>query len=500
MKHAAVMLFTTLLAGSTLAAADTTIVIPGEGDTVQEDASPVMLPQRPRDVVKFVGQAQKLDGSAKWASAAVNSHIVYMNPCLPSGCRVLSGNDDSTTDHSSLGQGQLSAWPYGTSVWNQVMSCMTSTMSRFNITVTDVDPGTAPHFEIMVAGSPGQLGMGQGIGGVAPVPCQAIGQCDAYLPNALVFDFAQVWQGDVNEICSTAAQEIAHAWILDHVVDKTDPMTYNLYSGMRNFKDGMSCGSDCQGGQSPFGLQCSSSNDTTSTHACMSSGQVTQNDVQMITALFGPAGAIAPTVAITSPANGATVATGFQVTASCDTSDGVTAVDLVVDGGAVASLHAAPYTFTTPGSLGAGTHKIEVTCTTSKQASATATANVTLGAGCTTAAMCPKPTDICNQGACIAGSGAAGGLGATCTGNSDCTSTLCADNGTNRYCVIPCDVMATGQCPSGYSCVSAGASGVCFPGGDGGGGGCLSASGSQAPFFLALGGVVAMITRRRKRR
>ena len=180
--------------------------------------------------------------------------------------------------------------------------------------------------------------------------------------------------------------------------------------------------------------------------------------------------------------------------ANCDSADGVTQVDLLVDNSTIASLHAAPYTFTTPGSLASGTHKIDIMCTTANQASATATANITVGTGCTTAAMCPKATDICNQGACIAGTGAQGGLGTACTGNPDCTSALCADNGTDKYCVIP-----TGQCPSGCSCVNAGAMGVCFPGGDGGGGGCLSASGSQAPLFLALGGVVAMITRRRKR-
>ncbi len=505
MKHAAVMLLTTLLAGSGIAAADTQYVIPGQGDTVQEDTAAVMLPQHPRDVVKFIGQ-RALRPDSKLHQDSVNSHVVYMNQCA-SGCTVTPGNDDSTTDHSSIpnATSHLSAFNGGATEWSTVMSCMQSTMSRFNITVTDQDPGTAPHFEVMVAGTGAQLGQGQGVGGIAPIPCQGVGQCDAYLPNALVFAFANesFYAGAPLDLCATAAQEVAHAWILDHVVDKTDPMTYNPYTGMRNYKDGMSCGSDCQGGVSPFGLQCTGSNDSTSTHECFGSGQVTQNDVQLITALFGPSGAVAPTVAITSPANGATVSSGFKVDATCDTADGVAEVDLLVDNVTVATLTTAgPYEFTTSPSLASGSHKIEVACSTTKQAMAMANANVNVGSGCTTAATCPNMTDICFNGACVAGMGATGGLGATCGSNPDCTSTMCASDGTNKYCVISCQLGGDSSCPAGYSCVSAGPSGgVCFPGGgDGGGGGCLSASGGDGAWFLVLGGAVVVITRRRKRR
>jgi hypothetical protein len=232
----------------------------------------------------------------------------------------------------------------------------------------------------------------------------------------------------------------------------------------------------------------------------MSSGSVTQNDVQMITALFGPSGAVAPTVAITSPANGATVSSGFKVDATCATGDGIAEVDLLVDGVTVATLTTAgPYEFTTAASLAAGTHKIDVACSTTKQAMASASVSVNVGSGCTSAAQCPVNTDICFMGACVAGQGATGGLGATCGSNPDCSSTMCASDGTDKYCVISCTMGADNACPSGYSCVSAGASGgVCFPGGDDGGG-CLSASGGQGPAFLMLGGVVAMIVRRRKR-
>src|ERR1041385_1133996 len=124
----------------------------------------------------------------------------------------------------------------------------------------------------MIAGTAGQLGLAGGGLGIAEFACNAPGNCSKFLPNTIVYDFANdSYYGSESsrdlDICATAAQEIAHTWSLDHVTDKTDPMTYFMYSGMRTFKDGVTCGSDCVNGQSPFGLTC-----TNNQHTCMSSG------------------------------------------------------------------------------------------------------------------------------------------------------------------------------------------------------------------------------------
>ena len=496
MKLAAALV--TLVAGSHLAAADTQYVMPGLGDSVVETSEPVMAAPRFTDVMKFVGR-KALDSDAKFQSKLVNTHVLYLNNCQASGgCAVKTGDDDARVDTSSIGHGTLSAYP-NDGTWGQVVSCVTATMSRFNIQVTDVDPGSADHFEVMIAGTPQQLGLPDGVGGIASVPCQGLGSCDPYLPNALVFAFANTsfLSGDPTFICSVAAQEIAHAWTLDHVVEKTDPMTYNDFNGMHQYQDGMKCGSDCQGGQSPFNLPCTGSGGQ-ATHACFATNTGTQNDVQTILAIFGSSNAVKPTVAITAPTSGSTVPAGFDLEATCTvpSPDTITQVDFSIDGHLVHSSPAAPFKFTTAASLASGTHKLDALCTTSAQAQASATATVTVGSGCTDAASCPNKTDICLNNACVAGSGAAGGLGATCTGNAECTSSLCADNGTNQYCVIPCDLNNDTSCPSGYQCVNAGTMGVCFPGGDGGG---CSTSGGSAPAFLGLGTLVAIIIRRRKR-
>jgi Trypsin len=57
-----------------------------------------------------------------------------------------------------------------------------------------------------------------------------------------------------------------------------------------------------------------------------------------------------------------------------------------------------------------------------------------------------------------------GQLGDACGDNTDCASADCSsqDNGTTYVCSQPCD-NSNNTCPSGFSCVMAGASGECFP-------------------------------------
>ncbi|HET9989804.1 MAG TPA: hypothetical protein VFQ65_14830, partial [Kofleriaceae bacterium] len=80
---------------------------------------------------------------------AVDTHILFMNKCT-GGCAVGTGTTDNRTDKSDIGHGTLTQFSQSAAVWSQVMSCMQNTFSRFNVTVTDVDPGTTPHMEVMV--------------------------------------------------------------------------------------------------------------------------------------------------------------------------------------------------------------------------------------------------------------------------------------------------------------------------------------------------------------
>jgi uncharacterized protein (TIGR03382 family) len=423
----------------------------------------------------------------------VNSHVLFMNRCA-NGCTVKSGPTDSRSDHSDIGQGNLTPFSYGDTKWKAVMACMRATMMPFNIQVTDVDPGSAPHFEVMVAGRPTQIGLPNGVGGIADYMCQGPGACAPYIPNALVFDFSDVWGPDEQEICATAAQEIAHSWTLDHVTDASDPMTYNSFSGMRLFKDARQCGSDCQGGQSPFGLQCSGAN--LQNHICMSTGQNTQDELKIITALFGPAGAKAPTLNVTNPKQGSAQVKGFSVTVDCSSPDGIQEVDISLDSVLRSVLTAQPYNFKTDPNLMDGAHKVEVLCATKNQATANYTADVVIGTSCQDDTMCPA-NFICYDGACIAGKDVAGGLGATCTRNQECLGGSCASDGTDMVCVVPCDP-GNDKCPAGFGCLEAGAGGVCWPGAEHGGGGGCNTSGDPGAILAGLGFAALLITRRKR--
>ena len=425
--------------------------------------------------------------------AVVNSKTIFLNRCT-GGCTLSPGFTDSRTNKSAIGQGTLSAFSYGNTSWNGVVNCMKNVFSRFNVTITDVDPGpNVNHFEVMIAGSPQQIGLPGGIGGIAEYSCTSPGVCAKYIPNTIVFAFSAVYGNDVNEICATAAQEIAHTWTLDHVADATDPMTYfTTFTGIRQFKDGVPCGSDCVNGESPFGYPC-----TNNRHICMSTGTSTQDDVQILLALFGPAGAQAPALSIKTPTNGSAQQPGFAVEVDCTSNDGIQEVTMSVDGMPRATLTAPPFNFTTPETLAEGPHEVSILCATNLQAISTATANVVVGTACVNGA-CSQAGYICHNGACIAGPDAPGGLGATCTSNPDCISGSCASDGTTMACVIPCEVGA-GSCPDGFGCISAGATGVCWAGIDEGGGCCDTGGNGAGSVLLALGIAATLITRKRRR-
>ena len=443
--------------------------------------------------------------------AVVNSHVLYLNRCA-NGCSIR--NDGSGTDatkspkRSSIagactnqggngGNFVLSKFSDGDASWNAVVSCVKRIMSPFNITVTETDPGSAPHFEVMIGGNPGDIGCDNGVGGIANFP-----QSGNYVPNALVFDFSNVWQGDTNTICGTAAQEIAHAWFLDHTIDAGDPMTYKNYTGNLAYKNNEKCGSDCVGGMGPFGQTCTGDG-LTGTHVCVENNQSTQDEVTTITGLFGPNNAKAPVLTITSPANGATVKAGFTVTATCTSTDSATVqeVDLTIDGKADGMTLQPPYSLVAPTNLTKASHKVDVTCVTSSQASTTQEITVTVGDGCMVASDCPNATDVCVSGSCDAGSGANGGLGFDCMNNTECASGMCLSDGTSQHCVVPCDETMPSSCPSGFGCIDGGGTGVCWPGADaggGGGGGCDTGGGNTGPILLGLGFAAFVVTRKRR--
>lgn len=126
-----------------------------------------------------------------------------------------------------------------------------------------------------------------------------------------------------------------------------------------------------------------------------------------------------PTITITSPQKGATVQSGFAITANASDDQGVLRVDFSIDGQVVGTVTDAPYMFTSA-ALGAGSHVVEATAYDAvNHASDSAMVTIvdpTCGNSCSSDQVCDMNTGTCmdkeDEGGCCSTSGnnAAGSL------------------------------------------------------------------------------------------
>jgi uncharacterized protein (TIGR03382 family) len=295
--------------------------------------------------ITFVRQMLPSNGPNVIAQVA-QSRIIYLNK---NGVTLTPGNNDSRTNRSSLVNSTVAvpAWNASASTWQGVKTCFADMFSRWDVEVTDVDPGNVPHIEAIFTTSPSVIGMSSGVGGVSPFT-----QNCGIIENSIVFTFAGVFGNDAQTLSEVMAQEVAHSYGLDHELLASDPMTYLNYNGNRTFKDQtVSCGEY-------------------QSRSCGIGGSVcrpSQNSVQLLNERLGLADLVAPTVGITAPQDGSTVEPGFDVQAMASDNIGVTAATLSIDGVMVATTNGGgPYTFPTDALLPDGQHTITFEATDGK--------------------------------------------------------------------------------------------------------------------------------------
>ena len=304
----------------------------------------LVLSERTPDGLQF-GRVRLPRGVAA-AGALAQSKVIYLNH---TGITLLPGDDDSRTNRSSIvgAQASVPAWNTSATNWAATVACMTDMFSRFDVTVTDVNPGNVPHMEAVFGGSPQNVGMPSGVGGVSPFTDDC-----AVIENSIVFTFTNVLPQDAQSVCEVMAQEVAHSYGLDHEMLASDPMTYLNYNGNRAFKDQtVACG---EYQNRPCGIGGST---------C----RANQNSVRLLTDRLGKADLVPPTLTITSPGEGDTVVPGFSVAATAADDVAVTSGRLFVDDidlGIVAG--PGPYTFPTDPALVDGTHTLRVEVTDGK--------------------------------------------------------------------------------------------------------------------------------------
>lgn len=243
-------------------------------------------------------------------AADVPPHIIYLQRC-EGGLELTPGQDSSIDNTSSIIAGPITlpAYAFGNESWQDVVDRTRFIFSPFNIEITDVDPGDVPHDEAMVCGAASDAGF-DGAGGVAPFNCGII-------PNAITFTFPDTLGNNPQLIAEVIAQEVAHAWGLDHAYLCEDPMTYLSGCGPKTYQD---IDAEC-GEFEPRPCDC---------------GAATQNSYRLILAAFGPAipDIDPPTILITAPLNGTTYAAGdgFTVIASIFDESAVPEADLYING------------------------------------------------------------------------------------------------------------------------------------------------------------------------
>lgn len=172
------------------------------------------------------------------ADQRATSRTIYLNRI---GAIVLPGDNDARSDRSSIVTEPvfITPWDIDDEMWDDTVSCIRDMYSRFDVTITDEDPGEdVPHIEAIFGGHPNDVGLPDEVAGVSPFTTDC-----STIENSMVFTFTDVLPDNAQLMCEIMAQEIAHSYGLDHQLTPEDPMTYLEYDGNREFQNEMAvCG------------------------------------------------------------------------------------------------------------------------------------------------------------------------------------------------------------------------------------------------------------------
>lgn len=407
---------------------------------------------------------------------------VFLNGCFNGGCSITPGTDNAVHGVSSVPQqaSRIEPFAHSQTAWRNVVACVQDLYAPFNVTITDQRPATASFHQAIVAGRPEQVQIVAGVAGVAPFNC-------GYIENSVSFAFANnhiVSDDNVNELCWTVAQEIAHGFGLEHKFDVRDPMTYLDTSGERKrfVNEAGACGENSQ-------------------NTCLC-GDEAVNSYQKLADLFGSKALTAPTVTITEPRAGTAINPGFTMRANATSAIGVLRVEFLVDGTLVGTARQAPFAFAAPRHLANGLHRVEAVVFDYYGTATSSTIDVVHGAACASQADCDDASLTCVSGRCVMAPGQQGGLGEACATNRECASGQCAaavdgNTETGGRCIERCSFDTTSACPLEFTCMqphtdaeaNAADAGVCWPtASTNASGGCNAAN--HRPEFALIGPVL----------
>jgi uncharacterized protein (TIGR03382 family) len=281
----------------------------------------------------------------------------------------------------------------------------------------------------------------------------------------------------VDDLTTTAAQEMSHAFGLNHTDDDTDVMFPVIQStppteygsGDIPDSDPQNCG-----------------------------GRSFQDSHQLLLDTIGPRGedSLSPAITITSPARGSAIPPGTSVTANATDSGGIASSELTIDGQLVGTSTGGDVQFTIPSSQPSGTAVLEVSATDTAGNTGSSEIEVYITSGdekhCTRDDQCSGGLE-CTNGLCVPDNGISGELGDDCSpGSPACTVGQCATLDDEQLCSVPCS--ESEPCPTGFECRGEVA---CWPA-EGDGGCSAGGRGVTTTWALMIAALVLTLGRRRR--
>lgn len=157
------------------------------------------------------------------------------------GTYVSGSADDATTNTTKIlpsGSYAVPAYPYGDASWDTLKTCVASAFAPFGVNVTDVDPDTAPHHEIVFTTTyNGWPGGSANVGSISSLTCPGSGSGPA--ANGIAFVFAEAYGDRPADHCELGVSQLAsEIAALDHTRDCHDFLGgYQTPCGPKAFLD-----------------------------------------------------------------------------------------------------------------------------------------------------------------------------------------------------------------------------------------------------------------------
>ncbi len=349
--------------------------------------------------------------------------------------------------------------------WTTIVACVKEQFKPYNVRFVETEPTSGKYVQAIVGGTGEEIGRGRTLLGVAAAD-NFCGVTEA----GIAFNFSGNHTAQNNtELCVTIAHEIGHVLSLEHKSLSTDVMSYTpaAPSNPKAFRSQEAqCGTGV-GGSPTISCSCP-----------VSSGSNNTNSGKRLLAALGarPTETIAPTIVLDSPKANATVGPSFTATAIATDNVAVEAVGLFVNG----------FERDTDDMADTG-NKFDFPINGLSEGDYEIIAQVTDTSG-NTVRTAPIKITVAKQA-----------TGGTCAGNSDCKGSICADDGTQKFCTESCTV-ENDTCPDGFGCVAVGSGLACYFSADGDGGvcGCQSGSGGGSAAMLGAFFIGAILMRKRR--